>query len=89
MLRWIAALVSVAFLAAAASCIAAGLSEMATGRNAPGWLGGQFFYRRGWAVEPKWTSGKWRQNGFFVLGFGFSLIIISMTLLMVAVGRLP
>jgi hypothetical protein len=89
LLRGAAALGSLLFLVAAASLILAGGIEMVTGRNAPGWLGGRFFYRRGWASEPHWTSVRWRKNGFFVLGFGFGSIIVSMTLYLVAIGRLP
>lgn len=66
----------------------AGFLEMITGRNAPGWLGGSLFYRRGLATEPQWSSARWRYNGFFVIGFGFAAFIVSITLLLVVIGRL-
>jgi hypothetical protein len=87
-LRGIAGVGSLIFLFAAGLFILAGCFEMANGRNAPGWLGGGFFYRRGWAREPHWSEARWRWNGFFVLGFGLSFVIVSLTLLLVAVSRL-
>jgi len=85
----VAAIGSLVFLIAAGIFISAGCYEMLAGRNAPGWLGGRFFYQRGWASEPQWSKARWRQNGFFVVGFGFSFIIVSLALFLVAVGRLP
>ena len=88
-LRVLASLGSIVFLIAAIGFFVAGCIEMVSGRNAPGLLGGSYFYRRGWAREPQWSPIRWRKNGFFVVGFSFSAGIAAMILFLVAVGRLP
>lgn len=88
-IRLIAAVASLVVAIIAVLFVLAGCLEMITGRNAPGWLGGSVFYRRGWAKEPHRSKASWRYNGFFVLGFGFSFVVVSLSLFLVAIQRLP
>jgi hypothetical protein len=84
MLRIIAGLGALLSLFLSGLFILAGIYEVIRGRNAPGLLGGAYFYRRGWWKEPQWGEGKWRWNGLNVVAWGFGLFVISVTLLVLA-----